>query len=329
MKLKQLSSLPVQSCHCAVCGSSEFKQTAFSRDYIYCGSVGYYSFVSCNVCGAIYMNPQPTMAALKEMYPKNYGTFSDLFRKNKSLLGLIKLYVNKRRFKAIERFVPQGARVLDIGCGNGDFLLALRKMRPDLKLAGIDWYFPKQTRDLLQRSGIEVFEGAVEMLDLGYENYDFIFMLQLLEHLWDPAGSLRKIHKSMAPNGKLIIETPNIDGYDRRLFHSGTWGGYYAPRHLFLFNKFTLRKLAENTGFIVLSEESLPAPIVWSYSFQSWLRERYGDDSFVAKLFSAKNVIFLGIFYLFDSIARLLKKDTSNQQMVLIRAPSLFDQGYK
>jgi SAM-dependent methyltransferase len=301
---------------CVLCGSSAYMQVASGRDYIYHGSNEYFSHVSCVRCGHVYMNPQPTENEITIMYPPDYGTFSGKFRGNLNLLARIKNIVNLKRFSKIAGILQSGACVLDVGCGNGELLRALAGTRPDLKLWGLDWHFPEETRRELGAVGIQLIEGTLENVVLPREHFDLVLMYQLIEHLWEPRLGLTRLAQALKPEGRIAIETPDTDGYDRRFFAGGAWGGYYVPRHLNLFNFERLARLLTEVGFDVVQQTSLPAPVIWCYSFQAVLQERYGDNTIFSRLFDLKNLIALGFFAVLDTLAAYAGLRTSNQQAV-------------
>ena len=301
---------------CSCCGSRQSAVIARGRDYIYGGSDIYLTHVACSNCGHIYLNPQPDVSALPIMYPPNYGTFSAKFRGGANVLAKIKNAVNLRRFKSAVGDLPQNTRVLDIGCGNGELLRALAAARPDLELHGLDWHFPADTRRDLEAAGIHLIEGTLEEARVRENYFDCVLMYQLIEHLWDPAAGLQKLAAALKPGGIIVVETPNTDGYDRTLFSRGTWGGYYFPRHLNLYNFERLAGLLTKSGFEMSRQTNLSAPIVWCYSLQGSLQERFGATTKLAKLFDLRNIAALGGFAMLDMLAVGLGFKTSNQQAI-------------
>ena len=301
---------------CSCCGSNTSSEIARGRDYIYQASDVYLSLVACENCEHIYLNPQPTISSLPVMYPSNYGTFSSKFRGGYNLLAVIKNTVNFRRFKTIAGVLVEGMRILDVGCGNGELLRALAAVRPDLELYGLDWHFPATTREELEAGGIHLVEGTLEEAALPENFFDRILMYQLVEHLWEPRIGLAKLASALKPGGVIAIETPDTDGYDRHLFLKGTWGGYYVPRHLNLYNFERLARLLGETGFEVVHQKSLPAPVIWCYSLQAALQERFGPRTWTTGLFDLQNIAALGAFTLLDMAAIGFGLKSSNQQTV-------------
>lgn len=301
---------------CSCCGSAESTVIARGRDYIYGGSDAYLTHVVCHGCKHIYLNPQPTIGAISIMYPPNYGTFSSKFRGGANLLALIKNVVNRKRFRRATGTLTRGMRVLDVGCGNGELLRALATSQPGVEFCGLDWHFPERTRCDLETAGIHLIEATLEAADLPESYFDRIVMYQLIEHLWEPQQALSKLARALKPGGSIVIETPDTDGYDRRLFASGTWGGYYVPRHLNIYNFDRLSSVLVRAGLELVQQKSLSAPVIWCYSLQAILQERFGKTSLLARLFDLRNVMVLGGFAALDLLAISVGFRTSNQQAI-------------
>jgi SAM-dependent methyltransferase len=315
-------ALETQPTACSCCGSNASHEIARGRDYIYDGSDLYLPVVACDVCGHIFLNPQPTINALPVMYPENYGTFSSKFRGRSNLLALLKNAVNLKRFRQVAGVLTQGMRILDVGCGNGELLRALATDRPDLELYALDWHFPAATRRDLEGVGIHLMEGTLEGVPLQENFFDCVLMYQLVEHLWEPGAGLRKLTASLKPGGIIAVETPNTDGYDRYFFLRGTWGGYYVPRHLNLYNFERLARLMMQSGFEIAKQKSLPAPVIWCYSLQAFLQEKFGAKTKMARLFDLRNIVALAGFAFLDMVAMAVGLKTSNQQTIA-RKPAL------
>lgn len=309
-------TLLTQATACSCCGSAASHQIARGRDYIYHGSEQYFTLVACDACAHVYLNPQPTTDALPQMYPSNYGTFSSKFRGGANVLALIKNAVNLKRFRSVAGQLQPGMRILDVGCGNGELLRTLARERSDLELWGLDWHFPPETRRDLEATGIRLVEGTLEAAPLPENHFDCVLMYQLIEHLWEPGESLRKLVASLRPGGMIAVETPDTDGYDRPWFSRGTWGGYYIPRHLNLYNFERLAALLQRNGLAIVSQKSLPAPAVWCFSLQAALQERFGPKTGLAKLFDLRNIAALAGFTLLDLAAIAFGFKSSNQQAV-------------
>jgi SAM-dependent methyltransferase len=78
--------------------------------------------------------------------------------------------------------------------------------------------------------------------------FDLITMFHVLEHLPRPREALLKILSWLAPEGVLLVQVPNLNSYQARLF-GPRWIGIDIPRHLVNFTPAGLRRLLEGTGF--------------------------------------------------------------------------------
>lgn len=144
--------------------------------------------------------------------------------------------------KGFPRRVADG-RALDIGCGTGGLLQALRDH--GWAVDGIELN-AKAARVAIER-GLPVLGCSVD--DAPYETamFDFVHMSHVIEHLPDPVGSLARVVEWLKPGGLLYIETPNVSSVDRRLA-GPHWFDWEVPRHLVFFSPSTLEAALAKVG---------------------------------------------------------------------------------
>ncbi|MDA3875628.1 MAG: class I SAM-dependent methyltransferase, partial [Halothiobacillus sp.] len=145
------------------------------------------------------------------------------------------------------RYLPkpaQGQRLLDIGCGNGDFLVSAQEagwqvlgLEPD----------PKAAATTRQR-GLDVTVGTVDILAGESSSFDAITLSHVIEHVHEPVQLLQAVHRLLKPGGVVYIDTPNIQSHGAQLFWKN-WRGLETPRHLALFNPASLTGLLSASGF--------------------------------------------------------------------------------
>jgi SAM-dependent methyltransferase len=152
-----------------------------------------------------------------------------------------------------------GRRVLDVGCGNGAFLLSAK--RRGWRAFGLD--NSVVPAELLAPHGIEVSVGdAVEYLRQQRAGFDLIHMNHSLEHIPQAAETLLVARDALAPGGVLHVEVPNeLDNVVYRALallgrkrKRGSLLGRSRPAsapspHLYFFNRRSLRRLAQRAGF--------------------------------------------------------------------------------
>ena len=145
-------------------------------------------------------------------------------------------YLPKRR-------VGQKQRVLDIGCGNGDWLALIEATGWEAAGVEPDPVAAARARD----RGFEVRSSVEDWLDRP-GSFDFVATSQVIEHVHDPLALLRGSYALLRPGGRLYIDTPNIDslGHD---VHGRNWVSLDPPRHLILFTRDSLAEVVTKAGF--------------------------------------------------------------------------------
>jgi SAM-dependent methyltransferase len=114
-----------------------------------------------------------------------------------------------------DRF-QKGARVLDVGCGRGEFLELLATRRVD----GIGIDADDAMVSEVNRKGLQAVAGeAAGYLEAHAAEFDGIFAAHLIEHMGPEAvqGLVRAAAKALKPNGRLILVTPNPQNLQMQL----------------------------------------------------------------------------------------------------------------
>ena len=101
---------------------------------------------------------------------------------------------------------PQKGTLLDFGCNRGHFLKNFGKLFPDWILHGLDSNESKKD-EVLSIPGIKRFYVSEDDIQ---EQYDFIALINVIEHMFEPVASLKKIRNMLKPEGFLLICTPNL-----------------------------------------------------------------------------------------------------------------------
>ena len=208
-------------------------------------------------------------------------------------------------------------RVLDVGCGNGRYLKRLHR----LGLAKHNLYGVEMNEaaiDQLNQGGFQGYYGRLEDVapELPDNSFDVIILLQVLEHVANPAQIIQILAQLLRPGGHLILETPNMEGWDAQLFHEGYWGGYHFPRHWHLFSQKTLEKLFEDANLETLKFRSLPSHAFWILSYHHWLEHQLNWRRVAAHFNPLQNIPLLSVFTGFDLVRSCLGFSTSNIEAI-------------
>ncbi|MBV9599688.1 MAG: class I SAM-dependent methyltransferase [Chloroflexi bacterium] len=151
---------------------------------------------------------------------------------------------NFRRIgRRLERLVPKG-RVLDVGCGSGVFLDAMR--RRGWVVAGLEPH-KSSAYQLRTTRGLDVTDATLDQVSSEWGPFDAVSLLDVLEHLSDPRRALRKVWHLLRPGGVLVLATPNVDSLEHGFF-GASWYALQPPDHLWLFSARSLMNLLVSAG---------------------------------------------------------------------------------
>lgn len=150
-----------------------------------------------------------------------------------------------------ESVLPQGGRVLDIGCASGGLL---RRLEPKAGYrAGLE--ISETAARAASQVGDLVVHGAVEDSDLPFEadSFDVVILGDVIEHLPDSAAGLRRAVGWAKPGGAVVVSVPNIAHWQARLeLLRGRWpsteSGTFDAGHLRFFTIESLTKLLSESG---------------------------------------------------------------------------------
>jgi 2-polyprenyl-3-methyl-5-hydroxy-6-metoxy-1,4-benzoquinol methylase len=239
--------------HCPVCLSTAQPSPEDDKTWLL-GFEGLGRIVRCVDCSLVYLRDyQPELL-------ESHG--DDFVRAKVSQCGHEPSAEHHQLFEQRLAWAEQrvtGRRVLDIGCGNGAFLLAAKAR--GWSAAGLD--NSQVPRELLAPRGIEVsVADTVEYLQQRQGAFDFIHMNHSLEHIPRAADTVLAARRALASRGLLYVEVPNE--FDNLVFRAtaavgrkrkqGSLLGRSKPSpvpspHLYFFNKKSLRRLAQRAGF--------------------------------------------------------------------------------
>jgi SAM-dependent methyltransferase len=239
---------------CPLCGVDaerllfEVGDTMFHRP-------GNYRVVECDECTMRYLNPRPTMTALARHYPDDYLCYTNfedehwLLRWAFNRLQQDQARRRVRQIEAVTGRLTAGTRVLDVGCGRGEFMARLKRHRR-CSCTGIDIncsVLERVYRDL----EIPVIHGTLAQAQCPPRGFDLVAMTEYLEHEPRPRQAIEEAARVVKPGGFVAIEVPDISGPPARWFLEHWWQ-LDAPRHVTFFSPHTLTLMLQDCGLEVL-----------------------------------------------------------------------------
>lgn len=318
---------------CNNCGSSKSMLITEGVEHEYKNTTSdVFRVVKCSDCGLVYLNPRPDISELSTIYPSDYYAYHLSQKANEntdSLLYKARRHVYLSRLERALSACGGGAalRVLDIGCADGRALNWYKQVRSaKVETFGVD--FDEKAVELARRSGHTVYAGRFEEADIPQSYFDLVVATHVIEHVADPKSFAKRAFEVLKPGGVFLVETPNIEAADARLFKNRHWGGYHFPRHWIFYSPTTLKKLIEECGFTVQETQFHPAPAFWNWTMHSLLgavdRDRDGLFSKLSdRLFpptefqknSLRNLIFVSAFTFLDVVLKAVTGSTSNMSL--------------
>ncbi len=208
-----------------------------------------FQIMRCRECGLLFLNPRPTLAEIGRYYC--YGAYRQEFApavedEPSWLRRWNRRYSLNKLCRFVEKVKPEGGRLLDVGCGTGNFLAQMQK-RGAWEVYGLDTS-QKAVEYAKRRLQLPVFCGVLENANHSSASFDAVTLWNVLEHLHNPLQTLSEVRRILRPDGVLALSVPNGGCLDACLFGSH-WIGLDPPRHLYTFTRKTLAQLLERTGF--------------------------------------------------------------------------------
>jgi SAM-dependent methyltransferase len=220
---------------CYQCGSNASRSYAEENGF---------RLVKCDGCGLLYVSPRPSDTEISEgmrtgqhrgqVTLDRVGQFEP--RKVDTYLGVL------GRLLAPESL--RGFHWLDVGCGHGEFLEALRGFcRDPLTLTGLEPGEEKRRQALAR--GLSIVDEAFRPEP---DSLDGLSVLNVYSHLPDPVQALSEWRRWLRPGGLFVIQTGDSCHLPYRYHHKP----FDLPDHLSFTNERLLRALLQRIGFKVL-----------------------------------------------------------------------------
>jgi SAM-dependent methyltransferase len=255
---------------CSICGSDRTEQWGIPKDV---------SIRQCHSCGARFSCPVPPATILRERYERDYQTA----KCGEPAHGI----EIERRARLLTRLAgPVPGKLLDVGCGDGRFLDAARRLgwttfALDIAYGAVSLTSPIHLRLVAELDGIR--EQPL---------FDAITFWDVLEHIEEPARALRQARASLREGGLVAVTMPNLRS-TTSLFSGTRWPYYDFAKygHVHHLAPVHIRSLLSTTGFVPVYQETKgsvdlralptmygfgpqPTPIVWFLDKASGLLAR-------------------------------------------------------
>ena len=182
---------------CPFCGSNK------TRDPF---TINGFHHATCAECDVVYVSPRLKDECLEKLYNNQY--YSEIYGQSMiPVFDVRKELIGKKKTAQTLRHVPDAKApldVLDIGCGVGEVIdsfkdLGHRASAIEVNPIAVDW---------LKKRGISVFADSFDRFP-ETQKFDVIMAWGVIEHVVDPHGFLKKVHRQLKPGGVFASEVPS------------------------------------------------------------------------------------------------------------------------
>lgn len=225
----------------------------------------------CLQCGLLFTKPRPQPNEIGKYYQSE-----EYYSHHENKKGFIpKLYekVKSVNLKNKYNMATKGkgvGKMLDIGCGVGDFLHVMEQN--GWECVGIE---PSEDAKAIAHKRVKGNVLAPKQIEeLPNESFDLITMWHVLEHVDDLKGEIRHLERMLKPGGRLVLALPNFKSADAQ-YYKDYWAAYDVPRHLNHFCKESIRNIFKNSSLQLKQVEKL----VWDAYYISYMSEKYLNHS--------------------------------------------------
>jgi 2-polyprenyl-3-methyl-5-hydroxy-6-metoxy-1,4-benzoquinol methylase len=262
---------------CPVCEADVFSHFLNVTDYFLTKEE--FTIKQCDTCGFRFIDPRPDKNDIGRYYQSDEYISHDAKKPDfiSRIYKLARVFSVKNKYNIVRKYAPTG-KILDIGCGTGEFLNYCSTR--GYEVVGIE---PNEKASAFAQkvNGVPACYPNLSDLASAKGSFDCITMWHVLEHVHDLNETLELVKSLLDPAGIFIIAVPNCNSWDAGEYGK-FWAAYDVPRHLYHFVGTTLEHLVSNHGFEI--RKTIPQKLDSFYV--SMLSEKYrsGKNNYLKSL---------------------------------------------
>jgi 2-polyprenyl-3-methyl-5-hydroxy-6-metoxy-1,4-benzoquinol methylase len=320
--------------NCPLCGENDTEDLFIAPVQNF--QKGFFSFdewkiVKCKHCGLIFVNPRISQEVNDNYYRFEIEGDHKFIDHHFIDTAQTQTPYWTRILRLINQQKKQG-KLLDIGSGNGAFLVQARLAGFDVEGQDISPYFLNYCK---KTYGLKIHEGELSSLHLPSNCFDIVTLFDVIEHHRQPQDLLQEVRRILKPDGIIVISTHDIGNFFARLYGK-KWRMIYPIGHLIYYTKQTLANSLKQSGFqIVRIGEANIIDTVWykeginsirSFFTTIFLRTIilyiYKPLSIVFPFIKKIKIKYHGILLSYDLILfKAGNQIISNDEMIIIAQP--------
>lgn len=185
------------------------------------------------------------------------------------LYKFLQLFNLKYKSRILHAHLNRHARVLDYGCGAGEFLKFIEN---DFQTIGFE---PNQSARHFakEKTTKTAFLNDINLIE--NESLDAITLWHVFEHIENQKDILEIFHNKLKDSGLLIIAVPNPTSFDAKHYQE-FWAAYDVPRHIYHFSKSGMENLMNTKNWKLKKIK----PLLLDSFYISMLSEKYRKSGF-------------------------------------------------
>jgi SAM-dependent methyltransferase len=250
---------------CTVCDGEQWSFVRKGCDLYQPGCEESFELYRCLSCGQVMQNPLPTPEQLSKAYSAEYAPYRPAWKETGwPLWKVFRQLTTRRRMKRLRRF-GRGSKLLEVGCGAGDFLHAAYSAGWDVSAVE---YSAALADALRLELGFDVRAGELTPDLWQPGSFDVVALFSVIEHLRNPLETLVTASSYLKTGGVVFIQIPTLRGVELGKEFGQYWALLDLPRHLSFFGRKCLSELCDQAGMQLIVFKTGLLETAWCY-FQS------------------------------------------------------------
>ena len=298
--------------YCDLCQGKELKYLFDGHDRYY-GIEGIFKIYKCLSCGLMITLPRLSEKDISRYYPSNYYSYINnnvrlgyLYKIKYAITNPLEIlnYILYNYLLNAERGykIVKNGKILDFGCGNGSFLL---KFRPH----GMDCYGIDIDQEAIKKAKENNIKAFCSFYEANFNDnfFDIILASHVLEHTTEPDKILEEFTGLLKPKGILIINVPNFDSCNFKLFNE-CWMPLDIPRHRYSFSTEIMKKSIEKNGLRIIRIRHIPIHYTFMGSLQYYTNKFHRKEVLLINSKLIKNQLLIFLIFPFIALFNLIGK---------------------
>lgn len=222
--------------HCPVCKETDFTNYLICKDHAV--SQESFAIVICKNCSFKFTTPRPSKDNLVKYYDSPAYISHTSTGNNPINLAykVARFFTLKNKLRIVHSFSNKG-KIMDMGCGTGDFLKVCRENR--WEVTGVEPN-EKARQSAEKKLSNTILKDIFEVQQP--DGFDAITLWHVLEHVEELSETLQQLRKLLRKNGQIFVAVPNANAYDAKIYKEH-WAAYDVPRHLYHFDQKSIKYL--------------------------------------------------------------------------------------